>query len=211
MQLKLWAANGEPRLYLALRIAPRPLRNGGNLFPAIFPSLNALLSITGAADSRSDNYWSSFTMAQTITDDDGYIVPADSNSSDRRRSQPQESVMTRHCDRNNGTSGASSLDEDKPSTPKRIGRGKAFSADEMLHLAKAWIQQSAKGCNQHERSLWEGIADICKNKYNMERTSASLRSTWNRTAREAQHFIASRMRVRAMNISGADDDMLEEI
>ena len=94
---------------------------------------------------------------------------------------------------------------------KSRGRGKSFSEEEMLCLAKAWITQSQKGANQNERTMWSGIESICRSQYNMNRTANSLRSTWRRVAREAQHFIAARMRVRAMNISGANDDMIEQL
>ena len=81
----------------------------------------------------------------------------------------------------------------------------------MLCLAKAWIVQSQKGANQNEITIWSSIESICRSPYNMNRTASSLRITWLRVPRKAQQFIASRMRVRAMNISGANDDMIEQL
>lgn len=109
------------------------------------------------------------------------------------------------------TRSASTSEDTIKNTKKGKGRGKAFTEDEVLGLAKAWIQQSGKGCNQHNRTMWKGIEDICRTNFGMDRTANSLRSTWHRVARETQHFIAARMKVRAMRISGANDETLEEI
>lgn len=56
------------------------------------------------------------------------------------------------------------------------GVSKGFTENEILALAKAWIEQSGKGCNQSEKSMWSGIKSICQAKYNVRRTASSLRS-----------------------------------
>eukprot|EP00737_Agarophyton_chilense_P003972 gb/GEZJ01004805.1/.p2 GENE.gb/GEZJ01004805.1/~~gb/GEZJ01004805.1/.p2 ORF type:complete len:143 (-),score=20.12 gb/GEZJ01004805.1/:1769-2197(-) len=43
----------------------------------------------------------------------------------------------------------------------------------------------------------------------MRRSLASLRSTWQRVTREIQHFIAAKRKVRALHISGINDEMIE--
>ena len=79
---------------------------------------------------------------------------------------------------------------------EKSGRGKAFTSEGILALSKAWVEQSSKGCNQNERSMWRGTELIFRDKYNLKRSAISLKSTWHRTTREVQHFISSRMRVR---------------
>lgn len=84
----------------------------------------------------------------------------------------------------------------------RKGRGSAFSEDEALSLAKAWVEQNGNGYNDGEASMWGGIQAICARKYGVNRTAESLRCAWMRIARETQHFLDAHAEARAQ---GKDD------
>lgn len=52
---------------------------------------------------------------------------------------------------------------------------------------------------------------VCRIKYKMSRLAASLRSTWQPAAKEAQHVIAAKWKVKAMNKSGVSDEMIDNL
>lgn len=79
------------------------------------------------------------------------------------------------------------LAEDEPKT-EREGRGKSFSSQEVLILAKAWIFQTSKGPNQRDEDFWNGIRTYCiKNGSN--RSPISYKSMWRRLRRQSLIYL----------------------
>lgn len=89
-------------------------------------------------------------------------------------------------------------------------RGKGYSKDEVLILAKTWIEQSLKGPSQRESSFWKGVMSICS-RSSLNRTEDSLRNNWRRLARDTQIYLARRETVLEKCPSGAKEDDVEDL
>ena len=63
-----------------------------------------------------------------------------------------------------------------------------------------------KGPQQTENILWNVIQSLCRDHYGMDRSAESLRCKWGQLARETQHFLSAREKVKRQNISGATDE-----
>ena len=64
-----------------------------------------------------------------------------------------------------------------------------FSADDVLNLCKAWIEQSHKSL-QCGKAFWDGVKETCENKYGLTRSVESLRCKWKQVAHDAQLWLA---------------------
>lgn len=89
--------------------------------------------------------------------------------------------------------------------PIRRGRGGAFTPDEGLHLAKAWVEVSHRGTDS-DKTMWSTIEHICTTKYAMSRTADSLRCAWTRLARDSMNYSAAVAKVRELRTGGSSDD-----
>lgn len=74
------------------------------------------------------------------------------------------------------------------SVTKKRNRGAAFSQDEALLLAKAWVQQSTKHIARSDDAFWKGVVAIFhQNKFN--RSLASLKGRWLRLKQECELYL----------------------
>lgn len=93
-------------------------------------------------------------------------------------------------------------------TPEECGGRSHYSDDDVLCLARAWITQSELSANQTEVHTWDGIRMQCVDTYGSFKTSFSLRSFWQRGARQCHHWISAKNMVcaRVGLISGFDSE-----
>ena len=67
--------------------------------------------------------------------------------------------------------------------------GSKYGDDDVLKLAKAWVEVSQKGI-MRGTDLWEDISKICERRYNLKRTWESLRNKWREVQHEVQRWLA---------------------
>ena len=89
--------------------------------------------------------------------------------------------------------------------------GKHFSSAEGLYLAKAWINQSMKGTNQSEESMWAGIAEYCDEQYQFKRQPSAMRAKWSTLRKGVHIYLGAEEHVRAGNNSGRTEEELIEM
>ena len=88
----------------------------------------------------------------------------------------------------------------------RKGRGKGFTVEECLGLARAWVEQTQDGY-QPDQHMWDGIREICHTKYGIDRSAGSLRTTWSKLSRDCHLYLSAKAHVRRTVIAGTAEDI----
>lgn len=91
------------------------------------------------------------------------------------------------------------------------GEGKHFSGREGLYLSKAWINQSMKGTNQSDASMWDGISEYCETKFSLKRQPAALKAKWCSLRKGVNIYLAAKEHIMKGNNSGRTDEELMEM
>ena len=79
--------------------------------------------------------------------------------------------------------------------PQRKRSTTAYDDEDVLKLARAWIEVSQMGMMKGA-ALWEEVRKICERRYGLKRSEESLRSKW----REAQHEVQQWLAIKEQNL-----------